>query len=462
MNSPGFSAVLVWMFPLTPDQKSKTQTAGIGVAPGRSSYVKRLNQKNNRDDRKEFAISVLKKGTKMNKKPYFTILIAVFILFTVSLARAEAVLTITGAEVTTNFPVPGAPVSVDFVVQNIGNEQVPGRTSLGVDIYSSNEQGIRAAGDFVRPIGWHTYNIDELLPGRSQTITATAVLNKIGWHAAEAVLFSESISADKLRVVNPNFKKTFRINRPPDLVLENMRLSRQGRLSLLVFNGGGDIPDAQFQNSNIRVNVTGVGVRTIPLSSVAPATLKKAQQAGWLGLPPRYLFELPSTGSSGLIINPSVKNKIEVTLDYNQSINDSRRSNNTMKKNLGGTPDLVVCFKKSNHNKPHRNVWYPPYVKNIGYATSGSSKLRFWIENDGAKTYNIPQLAPGKEYHGINRRVYWVRVKIHKFRLTADFNKSIAEFDETNNIIEGSIIVGDYGNNSQTLCSDAPGMTGYK
>jgi hypothetical protein len=274
------------------------------------------------------------------------------------------------------------------------------------------------------------------------------------------VIISEGYTINQLRVVAGVGKKMFYVSRPADLVLESVGLNHQGRLILQMYNAGAAIPDEHFQTSGISVKVAS-GIYKIPLSKAAPKTLQLAGKSGVLGIPIRHTFLWPATGESGFVLSPTLQHKVEATLDYNQSILDNKRFNNTKTVWVGGKPDLVVCFKKFNHNKPNQNAYYPPVVKNIGYASSTPSKLRFWIENDGVKTYNIPALAPGEEYKGVQRRVYWIRVKSHKFRLTADNNNDVAELIESNNIIEGIITVGKYGNNSQTLCSDAPGMTGF-
>ncbi len=370
-------------------------------------------------------------------------------------------LTITGAEVVQKFPRPGGNITVKFTVKNIGDQTAPGQTSLGVEMYSANKNGARISGDFVKAIPWYTNNINSLSPDQSQTISATARLDREGRHTALAVIISEGYSQQQLRIVNGTFKKSFSVVNPADLVLERVGLNHQGRLILRMYNAGAAIPDEHFQTSGISVKVAS-GTYKMPLRDAAPKLLQLAAKPGFLSVGRRFNYRWAATGTSGVVLSPTLQHKVEVILDYNRSIYDTRRANNTRTVWVGGKPDLVVCFKKFNHNRAHRTAIYPPVVKNIGYARSGRSKLRFWIKDDGVKTYSIPPLDPGEEYRGVQRKVYWVRVKRHRFQLTVDKNGEVDELIEGNNIIQGLIIVGKYGIMSPIRCSDAPGMTGWK
>lgn len=390
------------------------------------------------------------------------LLILTVILITAVNMQAEAVLVVVKGEISPQFPQPGGQVTITFTIGNIGNMDVPGRTSLGVEVYSSNSTGTRVAGDYVNAIPWYTNNINPLERGTRQTISTTVTLNKEGPHTALAVIITEGYTNQQVRVAPGNDRKSFGVVRPADLVLAGIRLNHQGRLILTMLNAGAAIPDEHFQASNIKVKVAA-GTFTIPLYNAATRLLQLRGNAVFPGIGSirRINYIWPNTGESGITLSPALQHRVEATIDENQSVFDNKRSNNTKIVWVGGKPDLVVCFKKKNHNKPHRSAYYPPVVKNIGYAASPPSKLRFWIKDDGVKTYNIPALAPGQEYNGVQRRVYWIRIKTHQFRLTVDHNNDVAELDEFNNIIEGTIRVGKYGNNSETLCSDAPGMTGF-
>jgi hypothetical protein len=398
----------------------------------------------------------------MIKKCCLILSIITVFLFTAATVQAEAVLVIVKAEMSPQFPQPGGQVTVTFTIGNIGDQDAPGRTSLGVEIYSSNKQGNRIAGDYIKAIPWYTNNIEPIQKGTQQTISTTVTLNKEGLHTTSGVIITEGYTIQQVRVARGNDKKIFSVVRPADLVLSDIRMNHQGRLILTMYNAGAAIPDEHFQAANIRVKVAA-GTFTVPLKNAATKLLQLPGKPILPGIGSLYRINYiwAATGGSGIILSPNLQNKVEATIDFNQSIFDKNRANNTKIVWVGGKPDLVVCFKKLNHNKPNQNAYYPPIVKNIGYAPSTPSKLRFWIEDDGVKTYNIPALAPNEEYKGVQRKVYWIRVKNHKFRLTADNNNDVEEFDEYNNIIEGIITVGKYGNNSRTLCSDAPGMTGY-
>ncbi len=387
-------------------------------------------------------------------------MLAALILFSASVVRADAVLTITNAEMSPRFPNPGNQVTLRVTVKNIGEDAIPFRTSLGVEFYSSTRTGQRTGGESIQAIPMYTENIAPLEPNQTQVISATAKLNKRGFHTAFVILHHEALPMDKVRFENGSRNIIFEVSPPSDLALERIYLNHQGRLIIRMYNAGNKIPNEQYNNSNISVRAGG-DQYLIPLRKAAPKTIQNAAKPGIPGVFTRHTFKWPMTGQSGFKLNPAEKTKVEVTVDYNQSINDAKQQNNTIKQELGGGPDLVVCFKKDNHNKPHRYATYYPEIKNIGYATAPPSRLRFWIEGKGASNYGVPKLEPGMSYKGGFRRVYWVNVGNRKFRLTADFAKAVNEFDEYNNIIEGVIMVGDYGFNSKTLCSDSPGMTGF-
>jgi hypothetical protein len=122
-------------------------------------------------------------------------------------------------------------------------------------------------------------------------------------------------------------------------------------------------------------------------------------------------------------------------------------------------PDLVVCFKKNNHFSSAQQVSLPPKVKNFGGAASTPVNLSFWIDAKATEIYTIPVIAPGGEYLGVQRTL-WMGSGA-RFSLTVDSSGVLTEVHENNNVIEGYISVGQYGSNSQTLCSDQPGMTGW-
>jgi hypothetical protein len=134
---------------------------------------------------------------------------------------------------------------------------------------------------------------------------------------------------------------------------------------------------------------------------------------------------------------------------------------------VGGTPDLVVCFKKINLSKTASYSYYPPRIKNIGNALSRPANLRFWIEDKGVKNYTVPSLPIGGE-HSIQREVWWFQKGVRRFTLWVDNNNEVEEGEgESNNTIAGLICVSALGFhsfdsqgcvNSETLCSDAPGM----
>lgn len=124
-------------------------------------------------------------------------------------------------------------------------------------------------------------------------------------------------------------------------------------------------------------------------------------------------------------------------------------------------PDLVVCFKKYNHVSTDQQVTWPPKVRNLGSAPSTPVNLAFWIDGKGTENYTIPAVVPGGEYAGVQRGMYTGNAGNFRFSLIVDSNNAIGEVYDNNNVIEGYMAVGAYGENSQTLCSDQPDMTGW-
>jgi hypothetical protein len=157
---------------------------------------------------------------------------------------------------------------------------------------------------------------------------------------------------------------------------------------------------------------------------------------------------------------PHTANGVIITEGYNLGEVSTFKSPWNLSFQVSPRPDLVVCFKKHNHVSSSQQVTFPPKVRNLGSAPSTPVNLSFWIEGKGTENYTIPVIDPGDEYAGVQRSVYWSGAGAFSFSLIVDSNNDVGEVHETNNVIEGFIAVGAYGSNSETLCSDQPGMTG--
>lgn len=406
--------------------------------------------------------SMLHGGVAMIKTWNFPLSLAAIFLFTAVTVQAEPVITITGAEISPQFPEPGDQVTASFTVKNVGDLTTTcPPVTLAMDIYSSTEYGNPDTGDFV---AIPPEDIGTLLPNQEVAISATVPLNHEGRHTASAVINNEFCQLGEMPVLERYLRKSFHVTRPADLVMDGFKLNREGRLVLTMHNAGAAIPDDHFQASTIRVKI-GANTYTHYLRNADPSgRLKKANRPGFGLNRVRYVW--PATGPHGIVLPRAEKHKIEGTVDHNNSVNDHRRSNNTKVNFVGGLPDLVVCFKKFNHSPGGKHSWYSPVVKNIGNARSGTANLRFYIQNKGGTNHSIPTIPAGGEYTGIKRKIYWAKRGNHTFKLNVDNQHKVDELHENNNIINGNICVGPWwpgkfdrcGLASETMCSDAPGM----
>lgn len=166
------------------------------------------------------------------------------------------------------------------------------------------------------------------------------------------------------------------------------------------------------------------------------------------------------TLSKTLTFNFGGRHKVEgVIITEGLSAREERSNNNQYERIFSVKslrPDLVVCFKKNNKSPAHAKSTYPVKIRNIGKATSGPSNLRFRIQKKGIKHYKIPALAPGQQY-GIQRSVYWASRRVSNFSLNIDSKNQVAEMNEGNNTIQGTICTNHYcasPANSVTACSD--------
>jgi hypothetical protein len=384
-------------------------------------------------------------------------LAAVF-LFTTVTAKAEPVITIVGAEISPQFPQPEGLTAVDVTVQNIGDLITPDFMSLVIDVYSTDEVGDRIEGDSFLGIGYNSGNIEALEPGQLQTISVAVPLRHEGRYRTYGIIHTDRYTIDEVRPFNATLSRYFHVTRPADLVMDGSWLNSEGRLVLSMHNAGAAIPDDYFQESTITVNI-GTNTYTQRLATADPTGRLRRPAFPGINNNNRVSYVWPAGGPDGVVLPRTERHKVEATVDFNHSINDRRRSNNTSVNYVGGKPDLVVCFKEP-YSTAGRFNWYSPFVKNIGNARSGPANLRFYLENKGGTNHSIPSLPAGGKYYGIDRRVFWAVRGSRTYKIKVDSRDEVDELYEFNNRIEGRLCVGPVYPNfsvcgiSQPRCSD--------
>lgn len=262
-----------------------------------------------------------------------------------------------------------------------------------------------------------------------------------------------------------------------DLKMLGAKLTGDNRLKLSLKNLGASISEQKYAQMYVAVSVDGGAFKRLNLPTVDPqGSLRFKAGPSDFFLPPfNFIWPLPAeAGDDGLATFVSgARHQITARVGlhgYNNNVHfsyDSHPGNNERVSYVGGTPDLVVCFKKINLSKTASYSYYPPRIKNIGNAPSGPANLRFWIEDKGVENYTVPSLPAGGE-HSIQRKVWWFQKGVRRFTLMVDNNTEVEEGEgESNNTIAGLICVSALGIHSydrqgcvpsETLCSDAPGM----
>lgn len=79
-------------------------------------------------------------------------------------------------------------------------------------------------------------------------------------------------------------------------------------------------------------------------------------------------------------------------------------------------------------------------IKNIGQTESPPATLRFYIEDKGTKTYNVPRLEPG-EVHQVSRKPRWSTRSLRHFSIHVDPANAVEELREDNNVHRGTVDV---------------------
>ncbi|MBP1749705.1 MAG: hypothetical protein H6Q52_2244, partial [Deltaproteobacteria bacterium] len=109
-------------------------------------------------------------------------------------------------------------------------------------------------------------------------------------------------------------------------------IDSEGRIVLRMHNDGNPIPDRDFDISYVKVKVLDTGVeKNIKLKDMDPAGILKRGDPSPFGSGGKtYLnFTWPNTGYDAIKLEPGKNYIVEVAVDYNAQIRDSKRANNT-------------------------------------------------------------------------------------------------------------------------------------
>jgi len=254
---------------------------------------------------------------------------------------------------------------------------------------------------------------------------------------------TQGYSGEILLQNNPSYK-FFVVAQTYDLALGVIRNS-VGRLEIILGNNGPEISQELYNHLYLELSIDNDDVKILPMTTVDPAGLLKT--SAWMTFHwPSYWHD-PDNGIEQIhsFDIHQVTVRIGIRLPGDNDINtgypDTDPKYNTLTRQIGGRPDLVVCFRKDNASHVSHNAWYSPIVKNIGSHYSTPTNLRFYIENKGVTNHAIPKLIPGEEYSGIERRVYWAMRGSRDFQLFVNNNQDVVDEILPNNAFSGRIHV---------------------
>jgi len=136
--------------------------------------------------------------------------------------------------------------------------------------------------------------------------------------------------------------------------------------------------------------------------------------------------------------------KNTITLDINDDVHEIYENNNEKVKlytvDPAPLPDLIVCIRDGGcvELNTTKKVWAS--VRNIGDAPSAPCKLRFFIEQNDVKLFNVPILGPGN-HKVFYREPIWRKKGWKKMKAIVDYYGVVEEKKENNNSVEGHITV---------------------
>ncbi len=133
----------------------------------------------------------------------------------------------------------------------------------------------------------------------------------------------------------------------------------------------------------------------------------------------------------------------QFSVDPADMIPETNNNNNKKDWTFGvhSLPDLVVCIDNAKRPPVGGKRDISAVVKNIGSGNSSGmadSKLRFYVEKKGTKTYDIPPLASGAS-HTIKRRHSWGLSGTKTISATVLYNRN--ESNSNNSEVQGSYFV---------------------
>lgn len=135
--------------------------------------------------------------------------------------------------------------------------------------------------------------------------------------------------------------------------------------------------------------------------------------------------------------------RFKVRLDISHAVeeDDERNNEKFILIDINPRPDLIVCLEQNKRvQMTSGKLSVHAYVKNIGNFKSHPCVLRFYIKQHGAKSINIPALAPNYEIK-VSRRHRWLTKGHKKISAKIDYMNVVKEKMEDNNRVESSIYV---------------------
>jgi hypothetical protein len=104
-------------------------------------------------------------------------------------------------------------------------------------------------------------------------------------------------------------------------------------------------------------------------------------------------------------------------------------------------PDLVVCLAWAGEIPYiYQDIRVRVWVKNFGLASAPASTVKIYVEGNGDQFVQVPVLAPQGEFYW-SKKYDWGTCGHKTVRATVDPNGQIAESNENNNMLGGSIKV---------------------
>ena len=134
--------------------------------------------------------------------------------------------------------------------------------------------------------------------------------------------------------------------------------------------------------------------------------------------------------------------KATLTIDVNNELNEQNENNNEKSRyfRMDPLPDLALYVPPVKPvNIGHKRT-VTVEVKNIGPGLSPKTKLRFFLDAEGTKSYFIPPLRKN-ESKTFKRSHRWFISGKKLYNICVDCDNEIRELDENNNVVKGWVDV---------------------